>query len=177
MIQTEQTVTIDANIDRVWSYASDIQKWAAIMPGYRECEIIDADHSRWTLKVGVGGLVRTVKVAVHVTRWAGPEAVDFTFELEGDPVKGGGNYRATRKSATQTDLTLTVQVIGSGAMAPMWEAMGGPLLPKFAKGFAEQLKEAIEAQAGAAPVPAVAPKGNALMRWLCGLWRALFGKK
>ncbi|MFD1958828.1 hypothetical protein ACFSHP_06595 [Novosphingobium panipatense] len=58
------------------------------MPGYQACEITDADNSVWALKVGVGGLVRTVKVAVHVTRWAGPQEVDFAFRLLGDPVEG-----------------------------------------------------------------------------------------
>ena len=36
-------------------------------------------------------------------------------------------------------------------MAPMWEAMGRPLLPQLAKAFAAQLKAAIEQAAGAVP--------------------------
>jgi hypothetical protein len=35
-------------------------------------------------------------------------------------------------------------VNGEGPMAPMWEAMGKPLLPKFALAFAEQFKAEIE---------------------------------
>ena len=153
MIETEQTALVNAPIADVWAYVRDIARWAEIMPGYRECEIVDADDSRWTLKVGVGGLVRTVKVAVHVDAWAGPEIVHFSYRLAGDPVQGGGTYRATAKGA-QTDIALTVRVAGSGPMAPMWEAMGKPLLPKFATDFANQLKAEIEksvaAGAGAA---------------------------
>ena len=51
---------------------------------------------RWTLKVGVGGLVRTVKVQVHVDQWDGPERVLFSYKLEGDPVQGGGSYTRGR---------------------------------------------------------------------------------
>lgn len=178
MIETEQSVVISAGIGGVWNYAKDVPRWASIMPGYQECQIIDDDNSRWVLKIGVGAMVRTVKVLVHVERWAGPEEVDFTFKLEGDPVKGGGSYRATPNGANATDVRLKVQVEGSGPMAPMWEAMGGPVLPKFAKGFAEQLKAMIEDALGvpAAPRPVAQPSLFArIVNWLRGFWRTLSG--
>lgn len=144
MIQTDQTVTIDAPIDGVWTYARDIAGWAKLMPGLQDCAIIDENHSRWTLKVGAGALVRTVKVLVHVERWAGPEEVDFSYRLEGDPVTGDGAYRARGLGPAATEVVLNVRVKGEGPMAPMWEAMGKPLLPTFARGFAEQFKQEVE---------------------------------
>ena len=172
MIETEQTVTIRENIDAVWAFARDIRGWASLMPGMQDCEVIDDDNSRWVLKVGVGGLVRTVKVEVHVDRWAGPDAVDFTFKAVGDPVTGGGSYRAAANGAG-TDVTLLVQVVGQGPMAPMWEAMGGPMLPKFAKSFAEQLRDRIEAIAGGATLEEVTARKPGLwerfVAWLKGL--------
>ena len=103
---------IDAAIDSVWGYVSDIQKWANLMPGCRDCTVIDANDFRWTLKVGVGGLIRTVNVLVHVDRWDGPERVNFSYKLEGDPVMGGGSYVASRKAAHQTEVMLRVRVEG-----------------------------------------------------------------
>ncbi len=183
MIETTQTVLVDAGIDTAWVYARDIERWAEIMPGFQSFTLESEDDSRWVLKVGVGGLVRTVKVKVHVDRWAGPERVDFTYDVEGDPVQGGGSYLASPKGA-QTEIALNVQVRGSGPMAPMWEAMGGPLLPKFARSFAEQLKAGIEASAqpsgtllpaaaSAAPSP---PPPSAIAR-LAAWLRALLGSK
>lgn len=171
-IETAQTVIIAAPIAATWDYAQDVERWAEIMPGYQSCQIIDDDNSLWVLKIGVGGLVRTVKVDVHVDRWAGPEEVDFTFKLQGDPVEGSGTYRAERADADYTSVTLAVKVNGSGPMAPMWEAMGGPVLPRFARGFAEELKGRIEAQAGVAPIPSPPPGPSPLARfiaWLKGL--------
>ena len=153
MIETEQSVVVGVGIDNVWSYVKDMERWASIMPGYRECEFIDDDNSRWILKVGVGGLVRTVKVMVHVDEWAGPEKVDFSFKLDGDPVQGGGSYRASPFADGETSVALKVRVEGSGPMAPMWEAMGGPLLPQFAKHFAGQLKAEIERTFAEGKVP------------------------
>ena len=182
MIETVQSVPVRVGIDRVWVYVKDIRRWAQLVPGLQDCEIISENDSRWVLKVGVGGLVRTVKVSVSVDQWDGPERVLFSFKLQGDPVQGGGSYLAVATSSDAIAMTLSLRVEGSGPMAPMWEAMGGPLLPKFARAFAEQLAEGIEAEyAGAAPdgtgpQAANRPKQGpfALLIWL---WRALFGRR
>ena len=149
MIEAEHSISIDAGIDSVWGYVSNIERWANLMPGLKECTVLGADDSRWVLKVGVGGLVRTVNVLVHVDQWEGPERVNFSYELAGDPVKGGGTYTAGRKGAHETEFTLKVRVEGGGPMAPMWEAMCKPLMPTLVKAFAGKLKAEIEKTAGA----------------------------
>lgn len=144
MIEASHTTAINASTDTVWDYVKHIEKWAALFPGCRECEIIDSDDSRWTLKVGAGGMVKTVTVLVHIDNWAGPDAVDFSFRLASEPVTGSGSFRSRQLGANATEICMGVQVSGSGAMAPMWEAMSKPLLPQLAKTFASQLKAEIE---------------------------------
>lgn len=144
MIEVERSVLIKAGIDAVWQYVEDMRSWAALMPGHRGCTVVDANDSRWTLKVGVGGLVRTVTVLVHVEEWREPQHVSFSYRLEGDPVQGSGSYTASPRSAEETEVALRVSVAGSGPIAPMWEAMSRPLLPQLAKSYAEKLKAAIE---------------------------------
>jgi carbon monoxide dehydrogenase subunit G len=174
MIETSQSVPVRVGIDKVWGHVRDIRRWAELMPGLQDCEILGEDDSRWILKVGVGGMVRTVRVEVHVDQWDGPERVFFSFKLKGDPVQGGGSYLATVTGDDSIDMTLSLRVEGSGPMAPMWEAMGGPLLPKFALAFAEQLAEGIEAEHGGAPgKPVVRPK-RGVMAFLRRLLRILF---
>lgn len=151
MIETEQTILVRAGIEAAWDHARDIRRWAELVPGMQSCDLIDEDTSRWVVKVGVGGLVRTVTVDVQVTRWAGPHAVDFTYKLKGDPVAGGGSYRAA-SAPGGTELALALRVEGAGPMAPMWEAMGRPVLPQLAKAFAGQLRDGIEAAVGAPTV-------------------------
>lgn len=180
MIEAEKSIVIDAAIDRVWDYVQDIRKWANLFPGCRECMVIDEHNSRWIIKVGAGGLVKTVNVLVHIDQWAGPERVDFSYKLEAEPVVGSGCYIASKKSAHETEITLKVQVEGSGSMAPMWEAMSKPLLPQLANSFSEKLKAEIEQIAGV-PISAGVSEApsvfSAVGTWLRKLWRALFPRR
>jgi carbon monoxide dehydrogenase subunit G len=158
---------------------TNIRNWAELMPGLQSCDIVGDDDSHWVLKVGVGALVRTVKVNVHVDRWDGPERVLFTFRLQGDPVAGGGSYVAAPTSGSAVDMTLSLRVEGTGPMAPMWEAMAGPLLPKFALAFAQQLAEGIE-QANAVAAQSRVDRPTALSKLVALLhkaWRSLTGAK
>jgi carbon monoxide dehydrogenase subunit G len=145
MIETAHSLVIDSPIDSVWNYVQDMRRWANLLPGCKECVLQDSSNSRWILKVGTGGLVRTVIAVVHVDEWAGPARVDFSYRLEGDPVEGNGSYIATVTRDSRTEITLQVRVKGSGPLAPMWEALSRPLLPRIAKSFATRLKEEIEA--------------------------------
>lgn len=173
MIEAQHTTTVHVPLQRVWDYVVDIGNWAQLMPGLQSFDVIDDDHSRWVLKVGVGGMVRTVKVAVHVEEWAGPERAKFAFKLEGDPVQGGGTYTAVA-NGDHTEFTLAIQVVGSGPVAPMWEALGRPVLPTFVKAFADKLKGKIEENAGGAAPPSTsespAPRPG-FWQWLLGLFR------
>ncbi len=144
MIDAEKSIVIDATIANVWAYVQDIRRWADLFPGCRECTVIDEHNSQWILKVGAGGLVRTVKVNVCVDEWAGPERVNFSYTLDAEPVHGNGSYSALVLADNQTEITLHVEVSGSGPMASMWEAVSRPLLPQLAKVFAEKLKTEIE---------------------------------
>ena len=156
MIEAEHSVAIATGIDQVWDYVQDIQNWALLFPGCRECQVIDANNSRWIIKVGAGGLVKTVNVLVNVERWEGPGLVEFSYKLESEPVVGRGFYQAQSLSDTATDIKLQVKVEGSGQMAPMWEAMSRPLLPQMARAFSCRLKDEIESAAG---IPAVEKPG------------------
>jgi len=176
MIETEQAVLVEAPNADVWSYVQDIRRWASLFPGCRECTVIDDNDSRWVLKVGAGGLVRTVNVRVHVDEWAGPNRVRFTFKLEGEPVDGHGTYIGKVIGARQTEVSMKVAVNGSGPMAPMWEAVSKPLLPQLAKTFAGQLKNEIELIAGVAPMPRKPSPIFAIAAWLRQLWLALAGR-
>lgn len=155
MIEAEHQLVIEDNIQAVWQYVQDIRNWALLFPGCQHCEVIDEHRSNWLLKVGAGGLVKTVDVEVEVLCWQGPERVEFSYALVSEPVVGRGFYQAEPAENGHTRITLSVQVEGSGKMAPMWEAVSKPLLPKMAKSFSEKIKAKIESgEASDAPLDA-----------------------
>jgi len=170
MIEADHSIVIDTGIRSVWNYVEDIRGWALLFPGCKECHVIDDHHSKWVIKVGAGGMVKTVNVLVEVLDWDGPEKVEFNYTLDVEPVTGSGAYTAKKLGENATEVTLKLEVAGNGQMAPMWEAMCKPLLPQMAKSFAGRLKTEIEASAGIAP----APRPSLLARFLAWL-RHLFG--
>ncbi|HET6736314.1 CoxG family protein [Mycobacterium sp.] len=176
MIDHSLTLGIDASTDQVWDYVSDMSNWAAAMPGYREFEVIDEMNSRWTLKVGVAAMVRTVNVLVRIDRWEGPDLVEFTYRLDNDPVEGAGTYKAHSRPDGGTEIELEVSINGQGPMAPAWEAMATPLLPKLARGFAEKLRDSIEAVATAHEAPVAGAQADvptSIWQRLRGIWQRL----
>ncbi|WP_317932247.1 SRPBCC family protein [Halioxenophilus sp. WMMB6] len=178
MIAAEHSLVIDTAIDNVWHYVKDIRQWASLFPGCRECEVIDDNNSKWIIKVGAGGLVKTVNVLVTVEQWRGPEAVLFSYQLESEPVVGGGVYRAVAIDKNSTEITLQIKVEGSGQMAPMWEAMSKPLLPQMAKSFAGKLKNSIEEIYGQKTAMSPGPGWLAALRQrLKSFWLRLVGQK
>ena len=179
MIEAENSIVIGAPIGNVWDYVRDISRWANLFPGCRECTVIDDRNSRWVIKVGAGGLVRTVNVMVRVERWDGPQRVDFSYALEAEPVVGSGSYVASMKEPHETQITLKVRVEGSGSMAPMWEAVSRPLLPQLARSFSGRLKTEIEngataAVASASATPARPSPVRVIAAWLRRTWQKLF---
>src|SRR6187431_1688692 len=106
MIEAQHSIVIDAGIGSVWNYVQHIRRWANLFPGCHGCDLINEHDSRWTVKVGAGGLVKTVIVLVHVDKWDGPGCVDFSYKLESEPVTGSGTYSASRKSDNETDIQL-----------------------------------------------------------------------
>ena len=177
MIETEQSISIGSAIEAVWEYVADIRNWAALMPGSQSCAVLNRDDSRWTLKVGAGGLVKTVVVLVHVERWNAPAEVTFSYALQGDPVVGRGSYNASRVSDHKTEVTLKLRVDGSGPMSRLWEAMSTPLLPQLAKSFSGRLKAEIEGATRAARPPAASSERKSVLRGLgrrlLVRWRAI----
>src|SRR5207244_9753865 len=60
----EGTVAFDVNapVEKVWSFLSDMQQVGRCVPGVENVEVLDAMHARWTLTIKIGPLSQTIKV-------------------------------------------------------------------------------------------------------------------
>lgn len=145
MIEHEQAVAIGSDINDVWAYVSDMQRWAVSVPGCKDCDVINSDRSIWTIRAGAGALIKTVKVNVLVEEWKAPTGVRFRFDVANEPVTGDGSYSA-RATDSGSHLVLVLRIIGSGPMAPVWETLGKAIVPALAASFVESLRLQIEAE-------------------------------
>jgi carbon monoxide dehydrogenase subunit G len=147
VIETSHRFVVDAEIDHVWAYVSQIDNWASSMPGYQAFEAVDELHSKWVLKVALGALTRTVPLEVTITDRRKPDHISFTLRGESDPVDGQGTFTASATGARQTSVVVTLAISGNGPMAATMEAMSRPVVPHMTRVLSEALKTAIESSA------------------------------
>lgn len=148
MLEHQESFAVDVDGDAVWAFVHDMGNWAASVPGYESYEVIDEKNSRWTVKVKLGALTRTVRVKVTVTEWVEPKRVAFALVGETEPITGTGSFDAEPgDEAGTTNVRLGVSVAGSGSMASAMEAMSRPIIPRLSRTFAAALRRGIEGDA------------------------------
>ncbi len=120
-MRIEQTVEVDAPIDRVWALVNDVPRVAPCMPGAALTNVVDDKTYEGTVRVKLGPITMNYKGTVVL------ESVDeatHTVKLSasGKDVRGGGTARASvdtvleavsethTKMAVATDLQLTGKV-------------------------------------------------------------------
>lgn len=75
------TVEIPVDVQAVWDYVSDLEKWATTVPAYKEHKLINDMQSIWTFEGKVKGIKKTIEVQVDITEWNEPS--NIKFELKG----------------------------------------------------------------------------------------------
>lgn len=92
MPEVTYTTTLPIPRDRLWDFVQDVENWAPMMTGYVSHQVVDERNTTWVLRGDVGVLSREVKLAVEVTRWDGPDQVDFALTGINEAVSGGGSF-------------------------------------------------------------------------------------
>src|SRR5438309_11427363 len=87
---------VNASVEEVWSFLSDMQQVGRCVPGVENVEVLDAMHARWTLTVNIGPLSQTIKV--------------LTETLEQIPLRRG-RFRA---EAVNLDMIRTTELTPAG---------------------------------------------------------------
>lgn len=83
------TVELPVGIEEIWNFVSEMNKWAPLVPGYIEHEIINENESTWSFKGDLGFMKKTVKLKVDITEWKEPTTVTFNLKGISDNFKGG----------------------------------------------------------------------------------------
>ena len=136
---------LDVSIADIWDFVSDMDKWAPLVPGYIEHEIISDERSTWTFKGDIGIMQKTVKLQIDITEWREPTLVTFDLTGLNENFAGNGYFEAEAIDDNRTKMTGNLDITAKGMMGPMINAILKNFVPKTAEdltiAIADKIKE------------------------------------
>lgn len=137
------TTELDLPIEKVWDFVSDMNRWAPLVPGYIEHEILSDKQSTWTFKGDIGIMQKTVKLQIDITEWREPTLVTFDLKGLNENFAGNGYFKAEVLSETQTVMHGNLDITAKGVMGPMVNAILKSFVPKTAEDLTKAIAEEI----------------------------------
>ena len=131
---------IEAPVDKVWAYMSNMENVGSCVPGC-EVKVIDDTTSEWAMTVKMGPLKKTIEMTNHV-QVQDDENHHVEFKCEGDLVDciGIGDMKP-QGEGTAVDFSLTLEAKGAGAQ--MIDRLITGKLPEYQEYFVEHVTEAL----------------------------------
>lgn len=134
---------LDIPIEKVWEFVSDMNRWAPLVPGYIEHEILSDRQSTWTFKGDIGIMQKTVKLQIDITEWREPTLITFDLKGLNENFAGNGYFKAEAISETQTVMHGNLDITAKGVMGPMVNAILKSFVPKTAEDLTKAIAEEI----------------------------------
>ncbi|WP_106496509.1 CoxG family protein [Lentibacillus sp. Marseille-P4043] len=135
----EHQLELDIPIEHVWSFVSDMNKWAPLVPGYMEHEILHERKSTWKFKGEIGIIQKTVHLQIDITKWQEPTRVTFNLTGLNENVKGNGYFVAKTLAGNKTEVTSYLGVTAKGMKGPVINSVLKSLVPKTTRELTEAI--------------------------------------
>ncbi|MBO0959943.1 SRPBCC family protein [Neobacillus sp. MM2021_6] len=142
MATGSHTVEIPVEVQAVWDYVSDLEKWATSVPAYKEHEIINAKQSIWTFEGSVKNMKKTIQAQVDITEWNEPSTIKFELTGLSDNFTGSGHFAAENVNG-KTVMTCTVDVRAGGITGTVLTPVIKWAVPKVASRLTESIARKI----------------------------------
>ncbi len=137
------TIELPVAIDKIWNF-SDMNKWAPLVPGYIEHEILSDRQSTWAFKGDLGFMKKKVKLKIDIKEWIEPTKVTFDLTGLSDNFGGNGYFEAETVDDNTTKMTGYLDITAKGAMGPMVNTILKTFVPKTAQELSEAIANRIE---------------------------------
>jgi len=138
------SIELPVAIDKIWNFVSDMNKWAPLVPGYIEHQILSDRQSTWAFKGDLGFMKKTVKLKIDIQEWIEPTKVTFDLTGLSDNFVGNGYFEAETLGDNATKMTGYLDITAKGAMGPMINSILKSFVPKTAKELSEAIAGRIE---------------------------------
>lgn len=147
MATASHTTTVKVSQQEVWSFVSDMEKWAKLVPGYRNHEMISDTQSKWVFAGNVGVLKKSVEVQIDITDWEEPSKISFDLKGLTDKFTGSGYFTAKVIDAQTTEMTGFLEIKAGGIAAPVLNPIFSAILPKATSMLTERVANKIQSEA------------------------------
>ncbi|MGM0901906.1 MAG: CoxG family protein [Bacillota bacterium] len=147
MANGKHTIELPFSIEKIWNYISDIENWAATVPGYENHEIVNEKQSTWAIKGDLGLMKKTANLQVDITEWIEPTKVVFHFKSLAEDFVGNGRYEAQALDDSHTRITGYLELEPEetkGPMATMQKTVLKKFVPKTTKDITHAVAEKIQ---------------------------------
>ncbi len=135
------TFEVRAPQDRVWTFLSDMRKVGSCVPGVQNIQILDEKRATWDLKVKIGPLSQTLKVATETLEQTPPSRARFRGVADQADMLGTIELAPKGES---TLVTYTMNVTAKGPLARIMDNFMKSRLKQQTDEFAANVKKALE---------------------------------
>lgn len=161
-MRIEQTVEVDAPLERVWALVNDVPRIAPCMPGAQLTGVVDERTYEGTIRVKLGPINMSYKgtAVLEEVDEAGHSA---RIAASGKDVRGGGTARAgvdtslEALSESRTRMAVTADVQLTGKVASFGRGAIQDVSARLFSQFADCLRQTLEEETRAATVGAGEP--------------------
>ncbi|WP_274307784.1 CoxG family protein [Solibacillus daqui] len=144
MAQASHSVQIPVAQDKVWAFVSKIEKWATLVPAYKDHKQIDELTSHWTFEGNFKGLSKKIQLEIKIVEMNEPSSIKFEIKGLSDNFSGGGEFKAEPKDGG-TYMTGTVEVNAGGLSGAVLTPAIKVVLPKITSRLTEKIARHIQA--------------------------------
>ena len=144
MAQASHSVQSPVAQEKAWAFVSKIEKWATLVPAYKEHKQIDDQTSHWTFEGSFKGLSKKIKLEIKIVEMNAPTNIKFDIKGLSDNFSGGGEFKAEAKDGG-TLMTGTVEVSAGGLSGAVFTPAIKVLLPKVTTRLTEKIGRHIQA--------------------------------
>lgn len=145
MATASHTSIVKANQQEVWSFVSDMEKWAKLVPGYRQHEMLNDKQSKWTFAGNAGILKKSVDIQIEITDWQEPSKISFDLIGLSDKFTGSGYFEAKEIDAQTTEMTGHLEIKAGGITSAVLNPIFAAVLPKATTMLTERVANKIQA--------------------------------
>ncbi|MER2128579.1 SRPBCC family protein [Solibacillus sp.] len=144
MAQASHAVQIPVAQEKVWAFVSKIEKWATLVPAYKEHKQVDDQTSHWTFEGNFKGLSKKIELEIKIVEMNEPTNIKFQIKGLSDNFSGGGEFKAEAKDGG-TLMTGIVEISAGGLSGAVLTPAIKVLLPKITTRLTEKIARHIQA--------------------------------